>query len=56
MDNGHGVFSGLYNIKEVLGSYAAGTAHAGAVKSAQAMALTKGPVSLSLSGTGRGWN
>jgi hypothetical protein len=28
IDNGHGVFSGLYNIKEVLGSYAAGTAHA----------------------------
>jgi hypothetical protein len=43
-------------MSELLGSYAAGEAHAGAVKSAQAQVMTKGEVSLALSGTGRGWD
>lgn len=54
--NGHGKFSEVGNISEVLGSYAAAQAEAGAVKSADAQALTKGEVSLALSGTGSGWN
>ena len=44
------------SIDELLGSYAAAEAHAGAVKSAKAQVMTKGEVSLALSGTGRGWD
>jgi len=56
IDNGVGEFSGVRDIREVLGSYAAAEAHAGAVKSAKAQAMTKGEVSLALSGTGQGWD
>lgn len=52
--DGHGVFSEVRDISEIFGSYAEATAHAGAVRSAGATALTKGEVSLALSGTGRG--
>ncbi len=54
IDNGSGTFSDVHDINEVLGSYVQGSAHAGAVKSAQAQVLTKGPVSLALAGTGQG--
>lgn len=56
IENGHGEFSAVKGIDEVLGSYAAAEAHAGAVKSAKAQVMTKGEVSLALSGTGRGWD
>ncbi|MGH8428143.1 MAG: hypothetical protein ACRES7_09210 [Gammaproteobacteria bacterium] len=56
VNNGHAVFSGVYDIKDVLGSYATGGAQAGAVKSSQAAVLTKGTVSMALSGTGSGWD
>ena len=56
IEDGVGEFSGVHDISEVLGSYAAGEAHAGAVKSAKAQVMTKGEVSLALSGTGRGWD
>lgn len=56
IDNGHGEFSAVSNISELLGSYASGEAHAGAVKSSHAEVVTKGEVSLALSGTGRGWD
>lgn len=56
IDNGRGTFSGVNDIKDVLGSYATASAHAGAVRSTDAMALTKGPVSLAITGTGRGWD
>lgn len=56
IDNGTGVFSGIRNIREVLGGYASAEAHAGAVRSANAQVVTKGPVSLALSGTGEGWD
>lgn len=56
IDNGHGEFSGVYNINDVLGTYASSEAHAGASKSAKAMAMTKGSVSLALSGKGEGWD
>ena len=56
IDNGHGEFSGVASINELLGSYASAEAHAGAVKSSQAQVVTKGEVSLALSGTGRGWD
>jgi hypothetical protein len=56
IDDGHGDFSGVSNINELLGTYASAEAHAGAVESAQAQVLTKGEVSLALSGTGSGWD
>lgn len=52
--DGTGRFSGAYDISELFGSYAQSEAHAGAGKSVDAQALTKGEVSLALSGSGRG--
>ena len=54
--NGYGKFTHLYDIEDVLGSYATAGAHAGAVDSAEAQAMTKGPVSLAISGKGKGWD
>ena len=56
IEDGHGEFSAVTNISEILGSYAASEAHAGAVQSTGAQAMTKGEVSLALSGKGRGWD
>jgi len=54
--NATGKFSEVAKIDDLLGSYAAAEAEAGAVKSAEAQALTKGEVSLALAGTGSGWS
>jgi len=54
--DGRGEFSGVHNIKNVLGSYGNAEAHAGAVKSSTAQAMTKGEVSLAISGTGEGFD
>jgi hypothetical protein len=51
---GTGKFSGARNISELFGSYAQSDAHAGAGKSGDVHAMTKGNVSLALKGTGRG--
>jgi len=56
IEGGVGEFSGVGNIRETLGTYAAAEAHAGAVKSSQAQVVTKGEVSLALAGTGKGWD
>ncbi len=56
IENGTGEFSGVHNIRETLGTYAAAEAHAGAVKSSKAQVMTKGEVSLALAGTGKGWD
>jgi hypothetical protein len=56
IENGRGEFSAVSSIGELLGSYVSAEAHAGAVKSAKAQVMTKGEVSLALSGTGRGWD
>jgi hypothetical protein len=56
IDEGKGEFSGVNSINDLLGSYVAAEAHAGAVKSSQANVMTKGEVSLALSGKGRGWD
>jgi hypothetical protein len=53
--NGTGEFSGVSDIRELLGTYVSAEAEAGAVKSAKANVVTKGEVSLALSGTGEGW-
>jgi hypothetical protein len=54
IDDGNGRFTDVHNISEVLGKYAHGEAHAGAVKSVSAQVLTKGKVSLALAGHGEG--
>lgn len=56
IDNGVGEFSGVHDIRDVLGTYATAEAHAGAVKSSKAQVMTKDDVSLALSGTGEGWD
>ena len=54
--NGVGEFAMVENIRDVLGSYAAVEAHAGAQKAAHAQAMTNGKVSLALAGKGEGWD
>jgi hypothetical protein len=54
IDDGYGEFTGVLQITDVLGNYASGGAHAGAGDSAAATGMTKGEVSLSLTGRGRG--
>lgn len=56
IDDGHGEFTGVKNIRDVLGGYASGSAHAGAVKASDATVVTKGEISLAITGTGRGWD
>lgn len=56
IENGVGEFSGVHDASELLGTYVAGEAHAGASKSAKAQVMTKGDVNLALSGKGRGWD
>ena len=56
IEDGHGEFSAVTGLPEILGSYASAEAHAGAVQSAGAQAMTKGEVSLALTGKGRGWD
>jgi|WetSurMetagenome_2_1015567.scaffolds.fasta_scaffold02459_4 hypothetical protein len=51
---GRGEFSRVYDIKELYGAYGRGGAHAGVVGSATGQVVTKGDISLALSGTGRG--
>ena len=56
IEEGHGEFSAVTGVAETLGSYAQAEAHAGAVQSAQAQVMTKGEVSVALSGKGRGFD
>ena len=56
IDNGQGKFSDVHKIHDVLGAYAQASANAGLAKSGEAQVLTKGPVSLALSGAGEGIN
>ena len=56
ISGGVGRFTGVTGIDEIYGTYAAVDGHAGATKSAEAWAMTKGEISLALSGTGRGFD
>ena len=56
IENGRGEFSGVRSINELLGTYVAAEAHAGAAESGNAQVMTKGEVNLALAGTGKGWN
>ncbi len=53
---GVGHFSPVSEISEIFGDYASAEAHAGAGESADAQLVTKGTVSLALSGKGHGIN
>ena len=55
-ESGQGEFSPVGHIDDLLGAYAAAQAHAGAVNSVQAQVVTKGEVSLALTGKGHGWS
>jgi hypothetical protein len=52
--DGHGKFSEVHDITDLFGTYVASSADAGAGKAASAKAMTKGEVSLALSGKGEG--
>lgn len=54
--HGRGEFTEVRDIRELLGGYATAEAHAGVEKSSKAQVMTKGEVSLSLAGTGKGWD
>ena len=56
IEDGLGKFTEVYDIDSIIGGYATAEAHAGASKSASARVVTKGPISLALSGRGRGWD
>jgi len=56
ISDGRGTFSDVREISEVYGTYVATDGHAGAVAAAEGVAMTKGQVSLALSGTGRGFS
>jgi hypothetical protein len=49
-------FSEVDDISELYGSYASAEAHAGAKKSSAALVMTKGEVSMSMAGIGKGIN
>jgi hypothetical protein len=52
--DGTGKFSEVRDIDDLFGTYASGSAHAGAGKEASAGVVTKGEVSLALAGKGTG--
>lgn len=54
--DGKGRFTGAYTVEDLIGTYAAVEAHAGADKSSNAQVMTKGDISLALAGTGKGWS
>lgn len=54
--DGSGEFAGVRDIHDVFGTYVAASADVAAVKAGSAQAMTKGDVSLALSGTGEGVN
>jgi hypothetical protein len=54
IDDGHGKFSEVADIRDLFGTYVTGGASAGAGKSAEASVVTKGDISLALAGHGTG--
>jgi len=56
IDNGHGKFSEVSSINDLLGGYAEAGVEAGAVKATEAKVLTNGTATLALAGKGEGWN
>jgi hypothetical protein len=53
--DGHGKFSAVSDVRDIFGSYGATSVAAGLGKEGEALAMTKGDVSLALSGKGSGF-
>jgi len=53
---GRGEFSEVGDVHDLFGSYVAAEANAGVVKSGAATVVTKGDITLGLSGKGEGWD
>jgi hypothetical protein len=56
INKGKGKFSAVKNINETFGAYVVLGGHAGAAKSVEGQVMTKGEVSLVISGKGRGFD
>ncbi|MGR9074147.1 MAG: hypothetical protein ACU833_13885 [Gammaproteobacteria bacterium] len=56
VNDGKGKFSEVRDISDVFGTYVALDSHAGAAKSVEAQVMTKGEVSLAITGKGNGFN
>jgi hypothetical protein len=56
IEDGSGTFSDVSDISDLFGTYATAEAHAGAGESSAARVLSKGSVSLALSGKGTGFD
>jgi hypothetical protein len=56
IDDGKGDFTGIKDISNIYGDYAAAQGEVGAVKTAEGTVVSKGEVNLALGGTGRGWD
>jgi hypothetical protein len=56
ISNGRGTFTEVSSINELFGKYVAANTSAGAVEAATSQVMTKGEVSLAISGTGKGWD
>jgi|ETNmetMinimDraft_26_1059896.scaffolds.fasta_scaffold91600_2 hypothetical protein len=56
MIGAHGKFTRVRDIKDLFGSFVEAEAHAGATKSGSASVLTKGDISLAVTGAGQGMN
>ena len=56
INNGKGRFSKVKNINEIFCTYVVLEGHAGATKSVEGQVMTKGEVSLAISGKGRGFD
>ena len=55
ISNGRGSFTDVSDINELFGKYVAADTSAGAAKAADSQVMTKGEVSLAITGTGKGW-
>jgi hypothetical protein len=53
---GEGTFSEVKDISEVFGTYAKGEASGATTKGGVAQVMTKGEISLAITGAGRGWD
>lgn len=57
IDDGRATFTGVHDIRDILGHYGTAEAHAGTDDSAaKAQVMTKGDVSMALTGKGKGWS
>lgn len=56
VNDGQGKFTNVSSMNQIFGDYGMADAHIGAAKSVRGAVMTKGDVTLALSGTGDGWD